>query len=182
MSTLAWVIENYDGHGEVVYGPDAATVADEHDVIEPRRAEEFDQYAPGGPSAAQLLTHGWWFECDHCGHHVEQEGCHTCGVDAEPTATGDLVWCDVQCEAAWRAHRTLEAIRRAECRARLRLAFAEFLPGATITELHPYPYDAGSVFFTFPGAQGTVRWNYGAEAVTVQRRDQDAWTAWRKSG
>jgi hypothetical protein len=183
----AWVCP--DGEGErVVYTDDPATLRGEYGD-EMRRAPKFDRYAPDGPSREQLFReHGWWFECDWCDHVVTSDGCDECiapdGFMAAPVARGEWVWCSVECERAWSADRAQRKAAEDECERRVRAAVAEKFPGATVTRVHTYPPDAGTVWLRLPGGSGDVRWSEvdGHAAAWVESRDLEAFEAWRARG
>lgn len=70
MAVRAYIVKVEDHDTEIIYAESAGKAkgrgCTEFAFTERRvcRAPELDQYlAKGGPSNADLLEHGWWFEC-----------------------------------------------------------------------------------------------------------------------
>lgn len=89
----AWKCDDGD-HSAIVYAPTrgqarqrgAGSLDAEFLDVSARRAPEFDELAPTGPSDAQLfLRFGWWFECN-------------CGRMAVQADGGDIINGEITCD------------------------------------------------------------------------------------
>lgn len=59
------------------------------------RAPEFDAYADTGKVPPLVaIAHGWWFECDYCGHKVDEDAEGPDGEELHPVADGQRVYCN----------------------------------------------------------------------------------------
>ena len=146
------------------------------------RAPEFDAYADAGKVPPLVaIAHGWWFECDHCGHKVDSDGEGPEGEELHPVADGERVYCNVgHLMAEWRVRRTQQSRMNAVVEA-CSLKFY----GWPIFDLRGHEhYQEGRrdtvacCDFDFPGRKGMhARWDLGDETVWISECDKDAWQA-----
>lgn len=55
-----------------------------------KRAEEFDKYAPHGPTAAEYLAEGWYWQCSSCERHLHED-------DKPLISDDDAIYCSIVC-------------------------------------------------------------------------------------
>lgn len=148
------------------------------------RSPEFDRYAPGPVPPLVMIDHGWWFECCHCGHHIDIYAVDPDGDELDPVADGQSVYCS-------KAHMMAEWAERRERQARDDAAVeacAIQFHGLPISNLRGvrggHHYKAGGrdtvacCEFDFPGRTGMLaRWDVGGDTVFVSRCDVDVWNA-----
>lgn len=132
----------------------------------------------------EMIAHGWWFECSHCGTRVSDDSADYDDDDNEiphvPVAEGQAVYCSQNCldaEHKDRAEReaTIQAVKDA---ANSTFQNIEILH---VGEVRP-PRETESrwqVTFKFPGGSGTAQWFAGDDLVSTNRSDQDAWEVYR---
>lgn len=98
----AWKCDDGD-HSAIVYAPTrgqarqrgAGSLDAEFLDVSARRAPEFDDLAPAGPSDAQLFQSGWWFECN-------------CGRMAFQADGGEIINGEIVCETCVEATRATQ--------------------------------------------------------------------------
>lgn len=194
------VRDDYEGHCVIRFAANNATARREganeldiewNSVEHCRRKPEFDHYAPGPVPPLVLIEHGWWFECHHCGRHVDEslsERVEDDGLDPAdftPVASGQAVFCCEACQAKQHAE------QRANKAAQVALIelFESKFPGCTIKRVHVYgtqlepPDKSGgmkcSVHFLFPGAKYGATYEYGCKDLYVANGDLPAYYAWQ---
>lgn len=146
------------------------------------RSPEFDSYAEAGKVPPLVaIAHGWWFECDHCGHHVTSDAEGPNGEELQPVADGERVYCnEAHLMAEWRLKRD----RQARMNAAIEACALKF-DGLPIFDLRGYEhYSAGGreivtcCDFDFPGRKGlNARWDLGESTVWISECDREAWAA-----
>ena len=151
---------------------------DWEDIESCRRAQWADEYVnePRVPPLV-MIEHGWWFECCHCGCHIDsdQEGYDDDNEarELDPVEEGGLVFCTPACRDA-------EAKERADKQARkeaARNAVLEKFPGVEVKWTDDS--EPAKVSFTFPGGKYGAIWTVGDELVSISQCDLDAWNAYR---
>lgn len=196
------VTDGYEGYGGIVFAKrsvearriGAGDLGIDFDEVEScRRQPDLDQYAPGPVPPLDLIAHGWWFECVHCGRRVSNnmddeildDGLNP--ADFVPRPAGkNAVFCGVGCECA--DH--MKQRGRDEAEEALIEVFEAKFSGATLTGIHVYdgpqllpPEDRGgiryAVYFTFPGSKYAATWQFGDNHVSLDRCDAEAYKAWR---
>jgi len=153
-----------------------------------RRAPEFDSYAPGPIPPNVKIENGWWFECFHCGRHIDDSLVQTVadeGLDSNDFAVvvhGSTVFCSHSCASVDYAYKLA---KQAAYAAFVEVVESKF-PGCTITYLHiygdklersPAKQHGGaycSANFTFPGGKYPARWDFGDEKSWVNQEDVEA--------
>ena len=146
------------------------------------RAPEFDDYAGSGKVPPLVaIAHGWWFECSHCGHQVDEDAEGPGGEELHPVADGQRIYCNSEhLMAEWCERRTHEDRMNAVVEA-CALTFYDW----PIFDLRGHEhYNSGGrdtvvcCDFDFPGRKGIrARWNLGNELVYISECDRDAWQA-----
>lgn len=194
------VRDDHEGYCVIAFATNSATARREGanelgtdwDSIEScTRKPELDSYAPGPVPPMDLLDHGWWFECSHCGRRVsaemdeeiEDDGLDPADFVPQPAGQNG-VFCSAACAAESMAEKRLH-----ECaEANLIEVFEAKFPAAAILECQAYghrlePKDGYGrknwVAFKFPGAQYSSIWEFGCQNVDVPQCDVDAFKAWR---
>ena len=151
-----------------------------------RRAQQFDQYAPGPVPPKALIDAGWWFECHHCGRRVSDEMADddddsgdACPGELEATYRGEAVYCSQHCAAMdFRSKRDrVEAVD-----ALIEVVEGDY-PGSVVTAAHIYkdrlvrsdPNQGikTSAHFRFPGGRYPVEMRWGEPHVYVHPEDVD---------
>ena len=71
-----------EGVGKIVFAESASKAKSicyrserdfsEYTALTVHRLPEFDKYEPGPIPHTALVEAGWWFECEHCGRHIEE--------------------------------------------------------------------------------------------------------------
>lgn len=185
------VREDEEGHAVVVFATSGAEArrlgGDElglsfEEVDSCVRAPEFDAYAEAGKVPPMVaIEHGWWFECNHCGHKVDQDAEGPDGEELHPVADGQRVYCNAaHMMAEWRERRTREDRMNAVVE-----ACALKFYGWQIFDLRGHEhYKVGGrdtvacCEFDFPGRKGMhARWDLGDELVYISECDREAWKA-----
>lgn len=150
-----------------------------------RRSPEFDSYADAGQVPPLVaIQHGWWFECRHCGHKIEDGHEGPDGEELQPVADGQDVYCS-------QAHMMAEWAESRERLARVHAsieACALRFHGRPIFNLRGHEHYAAwgrdivaCCDFDFPGRTGMLaRWDLGAATVAISECDQDAWAAMQR--
>jgi len=146
------------------------------------RAPEFDAYAEAGKVPPLVaIAHGWWFECDHCGHKVDEDAEGPDGEELHPVADGQRVYCnEAHMMAEWRERRT----RQDRMNAVVEACALKFFDWPIFDLRGAEHYKAGGhetvacCDFDFPGRKGMhARWDLGDELVYISECDRDAWQA-----
>ncbi len=171
------------------------------------RFEEFDKFAEQGwVPVLELLSAGWWFECEHCYRRVSE-----CGIDEDdfeegeasgehgervgeaiafqsPVVVGERVYCCTRCKLADDAYRERLGIKRREVLDHV----AKAMPFAQVKHVAVggpgackcFDKDRENMFvsLTFAGEKhGNSHYCHGCKGVWVARGDKEAWEAAKKA-
>ena len=185
------VTEDDEGRSVVVFAKSGAEArrmgGHEHgltfeEVDSCRRSPEFDAYVDAGKvPPLVMIEHGWWFECDYCGHRVDSGAEGPDGEELHIVADGARVYCNNEhLMAEWRRRRTLQDRMNAVVE-----ACAIKFHGWPISDLRGHEhYKAGGrdtvacCDFDFPGRKGMhARWDLGDASVYISECDREAWKA-----
>lgn len=183
----AYQVDHYEGPEEgsvVVFATNSAAARREggselgggwDDAGSCRRAQAFDQYAPGPVPIEAKLAAGWHYFCDHhdCqqrieegGYLVEDEDGNEELVTSAYVVRKSQIFCTQECLAVHDAKRRSKHAAEA---ALLELVEAKFA-GCTVVNLHIYghelepsdPKDAKCfAYFTYPGSQYAATYHFG---------------------
>ncbi len=154
-----------------------------------RRAQEFDQYAPGPIPPMAYIENGWWWECFNCGRRVSEDMADEIENDGlnpddfTPTPDGQRIYCCHACLMQdWHSKRANE-----NARANLIEVVESKFPGCQITTIHvhgkrlkPTPTGHGvnaKADFKFPGGTSWATWIFGDDKCFVHRDDEATFKA-----
>ncbi len=170
------------------------------------RLEEFDKYADRGVvPVLELLSAGWWFECEHCYRRVSECGIseddfeedfdNEVGGDAStsnpyfqsPVVVGERVYCCTRCKLADDAYRERLGTKKQEIIDHV----AKSMPFAQVKHVAVggpgsckcFDSDRENMFasLTFAGEKhGNSHYCHGCKGVWVARGDKEAWEAAKK--
>lgn len=171
------------------------------------RFEEFDKFAEQGwVPVRELLSAGWWFECEHCYRRVSECGIgeddfeedfdNEVGGDAStsnpyfqsPVVVGERVYCCTRCKLADDAYRERLGIKRQEVLDHI----AKSMPFAQVKAVAVggpgtckcFDSDHENVFasLTFAGEKhNNSHYCHGCKQVSVAMGDMAAWGAAMKA-
>lgn len=150
------------------------------------RTPAFDGYADTGKVPPLVaIAHGWWFECNYCGHKIDQDAEGPDGEELHPVADGQRVYCnEAHLMAAWQERRAREARENAAIEACALKFFGWPIVNLRGTE-HYAAHGSDPVAccdFDFMGRKGLhARWDLGAKDVCISECDRDAWNSIRES-
>lgn len=176
-----------DEAGAIVFATNSATArrmganAIDHsweEIETCRRAPWADIYAASGRvPPLEMINHGWWFECMHCGARVSHDTTHFDDDDNEiphePVEEGDGVYCTPACQQAEHRERAEQAARKEAATK----AVTDRFPGVVVQWVDDSTPARTS--FTFPGGQYAVNWTVGEDTASVRVVDVEAWHAYK---
>lgn len=181
------VREDGEGHCVIVFATNGATARREggneldlsfEEVDSCTRAPWADEFAPGPVPLHAYLANGWWFECDHCGAHFDEDernhGEDDREDELEPVEDSDGRYCSPTCRMEhWSERRSLAARKAAAIEAAL--ISWPMATGVTADEYYDYPSrdHETRARFTLPGLSYPVSWVPGAKTVSVSQCDVD---------
>lgn len=190
--TLAYAVHDGDEQTVVVFARSSAEArrkganemnVDWRDVESCRRAQRFDQYAPGPVPDRALFDDGWRFECFHCDEPVSQDEPHDWRHDAEGFLRdpaefgfferGGLVFCCRACMASHDAWKRKEAAREAATVEAVALRWpmaTNIRPGRFSDHSTRPSTERAGAYFVLPGIQDPVKWFLGDDEVMVTLR------------
>lgn len=188
----AYQIENPDGYSEIIHAETrgkaksmaANTIGVDFIEAQIERTPEFDGYDP--VPAEVFLANGWWLECAHCYHRVEDEGCYTCQDDKNTeilhVTDGTQAYCSAECRDDEKASRIRRKREQEEAKRESLARVEKAFPGVDIvgvtTQMRPVGERqwSGIVNFKYPGAQWAATWNeFEPDKLWVPNGDLEAW-------
>ena len=142
-----------------------------------RRARWADRYADRGDVPPQaMIEQGWWLTCGCCGNRIEQDLIDDPDDDCAPVYVGNWVYYN----AAHHDSEVAEIKERRDTELAVRAEAEAKFPGIEV--VRHFEGKGGNqvpgVAMRVPGLAGTADWQRGADFVSVEKRDEEAWHAY----